>query len=297
MEYTRLHHDRFRPVAPLAWLAIGAVLGVAPAAAQHSGTALLSTDFESRDQALTRKLAGHRHLAIAPDAGVNGSAALKATYVGYPRGSKRIVMSHRLPEAVDQATLQYDVKFAHDFQFVRGGKLHGLGPKRRITGGRAMQPDGWSARVMFRDNRQLASYIYCQNKDGKWGEGIASGDRFRAEKGRYYAVSLHVKLNDPPNQANGLAEIYINGRRIVRHTDIQYRGKGGPETRIQKLLFSTFHGGHEPDWAPKNEAGEYVDVHAWFDNFAVYPGEQIREKPGPPSDGPDDAEDNAKPTG
>lgn len=32
--------------------------------------------------------------------------------------------------------------------------------------------------------------------------------------------------------------------------------------------------------APRNAAGGYADVHAFFDNIAVYPGERTRPRPG-----------------
>jgi hypothetical protein len=258
---------------------MAAALFTVPAYAGADDKPLLHADFESPHAPLAKRLARHEQLTIERGAGVDDSHALKATYVGYPRGSQRIVMTYPLPRGVTEATLQYDVKFDRDFQFVRGGKLHGLGPERRITGGRQMQPDGWSARVTFKQRGALASYIYCQDKQGKYGQSVASTRRFHAQKGRYYAVSLHVKLNDPPRKDNGFAAIYVNGQGVVPHADIQYRAIDGERTLIQKFLFSTFHGGHEPKWAPKDANGDYVDVHAYFDNIAVYPGKQIRDEP------------------
>lgn len=35
------------------------------------------------------------------------------------------------------ATLVFDVRFDHDFQWMLEGKLHGLGPAKPVTGGRA----------------------------------------------------------------------------------------------------------------------------------------------------------------
>ena len=49
-------------------------------------------------------------------------------------------------------------------------------------------------------------------------------------------------------------------------------------------MFSTFHGGHSPSWAPKDGNGDYITVRAWFDNIAVYPGKHVRTAPaGEPS--------------
>ena len=107
------------------------------------------------------------------------------------------------------------MKFDEDFQFVKGGKLHGLGPDSPITGGKPMRPDGWSARVTFKEAGSLRSYLYCQNKEGQYGTGIYAPD-FRFQKEKYYAVSLHVRLNEKAIDSDGFAHIYINGKRVVK---------------------------------------------------------------------------------
>jgi hypothetical protein len=239
----------------------------------------VAEDFEQAGDDLAARLAADEHLSIVAGQGVNGSHGLKTRYVGYPRGSKRVIATYPLGDKVSEATLQYDVKFDHDFQFVTGGKLHGLAPKDRITGGSPMKPHGWSARIMFQERGKLGSYIYCQDKDSKYGQGRGARG-FTFEKGRYYAISFHIKLNAPADRDNGFARIYVNGQKLVDHRNIQYRAAEGKRTRIQKLLFSTFHGGHSPEDAPRDDQGEYTTVHAYFDNFSVYPGRKIRARPG-----------------
>ena len=268
-------------------IALGAIalfFSAGPLAAepeQAEEAALLSCDFEEKDsQGLYDRLVRHDLLEVVEGEGVNGSKALRASYVGYERGSKRIVLSHPLPKQVKEATLHYDVKFARGFQFVKGGKLHGLGPEQPITGGRPMKPEGWSARAMWRGNNGLNTYAYSQNKQGQYGQGADRMLRFSFRPGRYYAVSIYVKLNDPVSAANGSMRIYVNGKGVADHRGIRFRGTDGDKTLINKLLFSTFHGGQDPSWAPKDEAGKYTTVHAYFDNLAVYEGLVVRKKPG-----------------
>ncbi|OUW17800.1 MAG: hypothetical protein CBD18_03905 [Opitutales bacterium TMED158] len=242
--------------------------------------AILEENFEPANRThISETLEGDRLMKVVPNEGVEGSHALRATYEGYERGSHRLTDRFELGERGLEYTLNYDVKFDENFQFVKGGKLHGLGPDQPITGGKAMRPDGWSARVTFKEEGTVRSYLYCQNKDGKYGTSI-SNPTFHFEKGRYYAISLHVKLNEDANAATGFARIYIDGRPVIRHERIRFRGEVGEETLISKFLFSTFHGGHEPHWAPRDERGDYADVHAYFDNIAVYRGRRVRSEPG-----------------
>lgn len=42
-------------------------------------------------------------------------------------------------------------------------------------------------------------------------------------------------------------------------------------SQIQRLLFSTFHGGSSPDWAPRHSDGRYKTDCAYFDNIELIP--------------------------
>lgn len=259
------------------------LLALATDAGQEASTPkpICSTDFESPDAlGLFEKLVRHKLLVVREREGVAGSNALRATYRGTKEGSERIVTSFALPEKLDSATLVFDVKFGEDFQFRKGGKLHGLGPDHRITGGRKMKSDGWSARAMWRPNG-ISSYVYCQNKKNKYGQGPDRMHDHVFKKGRYYSISLYVQLNRPAKAANGVMRVYVDGKGVAEDTQIQFRSVEGEHTRITHLLFSTFHGGNGPSWAPKDMDGNYIDVHAYFDNIAVYDGLYVRQAPGP----------------
>lgn len=242
---------------------------------------ILSMDFESvTPGGPADYLLQHQKLTLAPGGGLKGSTGLQAEYTGFDRGSERIVRHVFLPEPGLEFSLNYDVLFDKDFQFVRGGKLLGLGPKKHITGGRPIVPEGWSARVTFKNGGVVKLYTYHQDMQGQYGDRGAIRKPFKFEKERYYSVSLHVRVNDPPEASNGFSRLYVDGELIEQHEDLRLRATGGKATMINKFMFSSFHGGHAPDWAPRDENGNYKTVYATFDNISVYEGERIRFEAG-----------------
>ena len=230
-------------------------------------------DFESSSDGATlaNRLTRHERLSVVDGVGRNESRGLKARYEGYPRGSRRIVVEYDLGERGMAYTLCYDVKFDKDFQFVRGGKIMGLGPDDKVTGGNKVTMGGWSARSNFAAEGGVHTYIYSQNKTGKWGESVHSS-RPVFEKDRFHTVTLQVRLNDPVGAANGISRIYVDGRLAVDHDNIQFRGVEGDSTLISSLLFETFHGGNTENFAPRDENGDFATVYSYFDNIAVYRG-------------------------
>lgn len=234
---------------------------------------LVQADFDaSIDSGLSGRLLEHEHVMLAPKLGPDGSNAIRVDYVGYSRGSERVVMRYPLARSVDQVTLSFDVHFDTDFQWVRGGKLHGVGPKQPVTGGNPRRPASWSARIMFRPEGRCATYLYDQHPNKTYGIGDMT-DMPVFEAGRWQHVELQVRLNSP-GRDDGFAAIRIDGRDVSRSDNVQFRQVGGEETQIQQLLFSTFHGGHTPPWAPVDGQGNFTTVSALFDNLRVVEGIQ-----------------------
>ena len=222
------------------------------------------------EDGLAKRLLAEPHITLSEGAGPDGSNAIRVAYVGYARGSERVIKRQVLASKTDEATLAFDVKFDENFQWVLGGKLHGLGPKSPITGGEKRRPDGWSARIMFKEGGRCSTYLYDQDMTEKWGVGLTTKHPvFKA--GQWYHVVLQVRLNDP-GVANGSARIVIDKKEVMKTEKVVFRGIGGKETLIQEFLFSTFHGGHELKYAPVGEDGEPTTVYAWFDNFVVTEG-------------------------
>lgn len=236
---------------------------------------VLSFQFDKdKDMPHVKTLLDLPEVSLAEGNGIDGSNAIKVAYIGYERGSKRVVNEFKLPHCMSEATLRYAVKFKKSFQFVKGGKLHGFGPYNKITGGNHIHPEGWSARVVFKDSGRVRSYIYHQNLKGVYGEGPTSKEQIFIP-GKFQQVALYVKLNEPASEKNGIYELWVDGNQIFLQDNIQYRGEHGEKTNICKFLFSTFHGGHLPSYAPVDSSGSYTTEIAWFDNFEIYKGKYI----------------------
>ena len=215
-------------------------------------------------------LLANPHVELIRKGGPDGSKAIRVSYVGSKEGSERVVVGYPLKKAVTEATLSFHVRFSEDFQWVKGGKLHGLGPENPVTGGRAREPHRWSARIMFGGDGRSKSYLYEQSPDKKYGVGDTSrGPVFK--KGVWQEVRIQVKLNTP-GKADGRFAVHVDGRQVNQQDGVEFRARDGKETLISKMLFSTFHGGNSPDCAPKDDQRKFVTVHADFDNFRVTEG-------------------------
>ncbi|BDS07851.1 hypothetical protein NT6N_28910 [Oceaniferula spumae] len=232
---------------------------------------LLTESFNSPTKSgLAEQLLQHKHVALAKSAGPDGSDAIRVTYVPYPRGSERVVSRFPLGRKVTRATLSFDVCFDRDFDFRKGGKLHGLGPQKPVTGGNPRSPERWSARLMFEDKGHARTYIYDQNPKAKYGIGNKTrGAVF--SKGVWHRVDLQVALNTSGN-SNGFVLLVIDGKKVASSDHLNLRGKDSQRTLIQTFLFSTFHGGHDPSRSPRDAKEKPVKVHALFDNISVSEG-------------------------
>lgn len=219
-----------------------------------------------------------KNVSLASGKGVNNSNAIRVDYRGNRRGSERVIVNYALPPSLHY-TLSFDVYFCSEFDFRKGGKLHGLGPARPVAGGNRVSPARWSARAMFRRDGGLQTYIYSQNIKGRYGD-VVIANSFRFKPGRYYALSYQVALNSPASEANGYMRLYVNGERVVEHNNIQFRSSETLDSHIGTLMFNTFHGGHTAEWAPRKADGSYAVTCAYFDNYTVVPSLVIKPVPG-----------------
>ena len=208
------------------------------------------------------------YIEIVKSDGIAGTSAAKVSYVGFERGSKRVVFNYRLRQPSLVYHLSFSVKFCNGFDFRKGGKLHGLGSKNPVTGGAEVGPLGWSARLMFTRKGGLMTYLYHQDMHGRFGDHVVAKD-FRFEPGRYYKLDSYLLLNDPHDASNGSFKVFVDDVMMIDHSNVRFRRLAGEEGEIATVMFSTFHGGSSPDWAPRTATGDYKVDCAFFDQFSL----------------------------
>lgn len=264
--FSRNKHEpsfSFRPMKPKVPLLLAFVWATAAHAGQLNET-FDAPDRHAFTQGIVRSGLGVLDRGTGPDK----SNALKVYYNGYSQGSRRVLASERLPHPSSSAELEFDVKFCKGFDFVKGGKLHGLGPLKPITGGNKVTDTGWSARLMFTQGGGLMTYVYQQNMKGKYGD-VKKADNFTFDTDVYYRIRMAVRLNSSPEKADGEVIVYVDGKKLITHDKIRFRNSLSAESEISTFLFNTFHGGHTKAWAPLENDGSYATECAYFDNFVV----------------------------
>lgn len=152
--------------------------------------------------------------------------------------------------------LRYHVRFPVGFDFERGGKLPGLFGGDGATGGDVPDgTDGWSARVMWRENGKGEVYAYLPTSEG-WGTRIGTGAWSFAADGKWHRFEMRVDLN-APSRADGRIQAWYDGARVVDQPGLKFRTTSA--LAIDGILFSTFFGGNDGSWAsPKTQRVDFA---------------------------------------
>ena len=153
--------------------------------------------------------------------------------------------------------LTYALRFDPDFDFVKGGKLPGLGGgPENVTGGhRATGENGFSVRPMWRKDGRGEAYVYHRDQPQRTGESFPFPADFRFPPGEEVRLRISVTMNQP-GERNGSVRMWATlprqaERLMVERTEVCWRTV---ETfGADSLYFQTFHGGSERDWAPRRD--------------------------------------------
>lgn len=192
-----------------------------------------------------------------------GSINFGSTDDGRPLGGAQFFAP--LPRPVDggRLCLRYQVRFPENFEFVKGGKLPGLYAGEAPSGGDEVSgTEGWSVRLMWREDGQGELYEYVHNMDQDYGLSVGRGI-FTFPRGRWVTIDLETVLNEP-GEANGIARLWVDGVQVIEQDNIVFRTDDA--TLPAGMMFSTFFGGNDEDWAsPK-------DQHVDFAGFRMYTG-------------------------
>lgn len=154
----------------------------------------------------------------------------------------------------EAAQLKYSLRFSPDFDFVKGGKLPGLGGgPENVSGGRPSDGDnGFSVRLMWRRNGRGEAYVYHKNQPDKYGHSFPFPDDFRFPTDKPVQVRIGVTMNTPKVK-DGRLRVWITlpeavERLVVEKTEMEWRNNRG--FGVDSLFFETFHGGSDSTWAP-----------------------------------------------
>ena len=166
-------------------------------------------------------------------------------------------------------TISYEVMFAEDFDFVKGGKLPGLCGGSKATGGnRSDGFNGFSARVMWRRDGKIVSYVYHPDQKTRFGDDFKWTDNQKEplsfQRGVWHKVRFTVQLNDL-DKNNGFIEAYLNDTLVFKKYDFSFRLT--EKIQIDNLCFNTFYGGSDPSWAPSKEEKLFIRYLVIKDNI------------------------------
>ncbi|KAH8929198.1 polysaccharide lyase family 14 protein [Atractiella rhizophila] len=173
-----------------------------------------------------------------------------------------------------EVTLSYRVFFPANFSFEKGGKLPGLyGGHPSCSGGRDSE-SCFSTRLMWRKEGDGELYLYlpkndqdpelCQLKpksvcEGEYGLSLGRGS-WRFKTGEWTEVLQKVTLNTP-GRRDGSFVVMADGKQVLGFDRVFYRHDDS--VRFWGIMFQTFFGGHDPDYASP------VNQYAYFDKFTL----------------------------
>lgn len=159
----------------------------------------------------------------------------------------------------EQLYYGYRVRFPGDFEFVKGGKLPGVGGGTTNSNGDIPTGyDGWSVRMMWDHDAKLVQYVYHPDQPGKYGDIMDTKVPVMLDE--WMTIQTKVVMNTL-GKKDGVIKTWINGTVVIDRKDMQFRKTD--ELTIDRLLFAFFFGGAGPEWAPSS------DQHIYFDDMSV----------------------------
>lgn len=209
--------------------------------------------------------------------------------VRYPKGSSSPGIKdaplggmgfHACPGTIfpaEDVTLSYEVRFADNFQPVKGGKLPGLYISKKgdhefkgASGGRRVKVNG-SVRVMWRKDFAAEAYVYTPSgvtqdhaytsqsdmvSNGEYGDSLGR-KTLKLAPNTWNSVSVRVRMNTP-GKADGIVAVTINGK-TYSNNNVTWRKS--QDVQVSALFFSTFFGGKEDYKTPVDTSAEFRNFH------------------------------------
>ncbi len=192
---------------------------------------------------------------------IDGNSALEITYSkGKFGGNSTAFWNIKFPPQ-ECAVVSYHIMFDKKFDFVKGGKLPGLGGGTHNTGKKKPTgEDGFSIRTMWRRGGKMVNYVYHPNQPENYGEDFGwrdnNGDDVLLKPGKWYTIQTKINLNTP-GLADGVIETRLSGAQVFYGDDFEFRKTA--DLKLDTFLFQTFFGGDSKDWAPSKKQKAYFD--------------------------------------
>ncbi len=189
--------------------------------------------------------------------------------VGQEEDGGGVQWRFRFDESFDKCTVEYKVLFPLGFDFVKGGKLPGLSGGTSPGGGKKSDgSDGFSARIMWREQGQIFKYMYWMERapEKRWGDDLAWVDINGNNKplhfipGQWHTLKTEIVMNTP-GLRDGKITSWFDGKLALLQQGA-FRAEGAT-FRIDNFNFTTFFGGNTPDWAP------IKDEVVYFSDFSI----------------------------
>ena len=144
----------------------------------------------------------------------------------------------------NEYTFEYEMRFDSGFPWSKGGKVAGFSGGAGYTGGTpATAGDGFSVRMMWREDGRIIPYVYHYEMEGTF------GDTFGKTLGYFtntkpHKVNYYAKLNTGSNK-DGILRIWLDDFQVFNKENLIYRTD---DSKIDTCHLSIFAGGSTEDW-------------------------------------------------
>lgn len=189
----------------------------------------------------------------------------------------------------NEAYMSYWMRFSDNFSFGsshKGGKLPGLSGGDNCSGGNNCDgTNGFSARFMWRNEGQIVLYLYHMDKPDKYGVDYPlkneDGSNVVFERGTWHHIEERVRINSSGDAYDGEVQAWVDSKEALSLNGLRFTSNGD---KVDKLYFSTFHGGSDTAWVPTETC------HIWFDDIRIgtTPEETSHVEPVAPAEVPGD---------
>ena len=195
-----------------------------------------------------------QHLSLVDDGGVRW---IRQQHVAASNGSDRVIGSFNLPSLADEIRVRQTIMVAHNYSWGTSsysGKLgFGVGMGNNTAGG-DVNDSGATFRISWDAGGELAVYgynVYPPSSNPPFGEETPTG--FYIQKGVPFTVEYRVRMNSTFAANDGEFTVWVNDTQVIHLTGLGwYRTSfdGESKPKINRLLYSQFHGGADSNWSP-----------------------------------------------